>query len=574
MIQYKQTGGIDKVTTGIPGFDEITNGGLPKGRTTLVLGGAGSGKTIFALQTLVNGARDFGEPGVFVAFEENSRQIIANAATFGWDLPALEKEKLFFLDARLSPDLLMSGNFDVTGMLASIKAKVDEMGAKRIVFDSMDVLLSLLDNPIAERQELYRVHDWLSEMGLTGVLTFRAGGDENASERFGFMQFMADCVIVLYHRLVDRVSLREARVTKYRGSGFSENEFPMVIGPHGIEIADIGFSEPDYEVFTERISSGVERLDSMLDGGYLRGSAILITGVPGTAKSSLAGAFTEAACKRGERALFVSFDESSGEITRNMASINILLEPYVESGALRMYSAKTEARSAEEHLMNIRRLIEEHKPSCAVVDPISAMVRAGGHISALGMSHRLIHLAKSKGITLLCTSLLEFRESGTAEATEIRISTIADTWINLSYASQGGERNRALTIVKSRGTKHSNQVRELVLSNNGIALADVYTAGGEVLMGTLRWEKEAAERRAEEEKRAEAERKKIVLELTGAEINAKMQALKKELEANRAELERISGEEEDRLSGEERRLDDIQRMRRADFSEEENEFSR
>ncbi|HWQ19496.1 MAG TPA: circadian clock protein KaiC [Methanotrichaceae archaeon] len=559
--------GIEKIHTGIPGFDDITYGGLPKGRTTLILGGAGSGKTVFALQTLVNGARDFGEPGIFVAFEENSRQIIANASTFGWDLEALENEKLFFVDARMSPDLVMSGGFDLTGMLASIKAKADEIGATRIAFDSIDVLLTLLNDPAAERQELYRIHDWFSETGLTGIMTFRTGSDENSSERYGFMQFMADCVVVLYHRLMDRISLREIRVVKYRGSSFSENEFPMVIGHHGIEIANIGLSEPEYEVFTDRVSTGVERLDSMLAGGYIRGSSILITGAPGTAKSSLAGAFIEAACKRGERSLYVSFDESAKEIVRNMASINIQLEPHVESGTLRMYSARTEARSAEEHLMSIRRLIEEHRPRCIVIDPLSAMVKAGGHITALGAAERLIHLAKGKGITLLCTSLLEIRGNLTSEATEIRISTIADTWINLSYVPQGGERNRALTIVKARGTRHSNQVRELILSNEGITLADVYTAGGEVLMGTLRFEREEADRQAEGHERLEAQSKKIELELGEAEINAKMQALKKQLEANRAEMARLSKEEETRRTGGERKLADLQRLRRADLGE-------
>lgn len=567
MIQREEIKGIDKVPTGIPGLDEITNGGLPKGRTTLVLGGPGSGKTVFALQTLVNGARDFSEPGIFVAFEENSRQIIANAASFGWDLPDLEKEKLFFLDARMSPNTVMSGGFDLQGMLASIKAKAEEIGATRIVFDSIDVLLTLLDDPVAERQELNRIQDWLSETGLTGIMTLRTGGDDDSesSERYGFMQFMADCVIMLYHRLADRISLREIRVVKYRGSSFSENEFPMVIGPHGIEIANIGSSEPQYEASTERVSTGVERLDAMLNGGYLKGSSILITGSPGTAKSTLSGAFIAGACRRGERALYISFDESANEIIRNLASVNIHLKPYVKSGILRMYSARTEARSAEEHLMNIRRIMEEHKPGYVVIDPLSAMVKAGGQITALGVAQRLIHLTKSKGITLLCTSLLEARGEHTTEATEIPISTIADTWINLSYVPQGGERNRALTIVKSRGTKHSNQVRELILSSNGITLEDVYTSGGEVLMGTLRWEKEDADRKAEEQERIVAERKRIELESEESEINAQIQALKTQLEASRTELERLSKLEESRRTAERKRLTDIQKLRNADL---------
>ena len=564
MTKKENVAGIDKVPAGIAGFDELTNGGLPRGRTTLVLGGPGSGKTVFALQTLVNGAKDFGEPGIFVAFEENSKQIIANAATFGWDLPALEKEKLFFLDARMSPDLVISGEFDLKGMLGSIKARADEMGATRIVFDSIDVLLTLLDNPAAERAELYRIHDWLAESGLTGLLTFRIGSEDNYSERYGFMQFMADCVIALYHRLVDRVSLRELRVIKFRGSSFSENEFPMVIGPHGIEIANIGLCESDFEAFTDRISTGVQRLDTMLDGGYLRGSSILVTGTPGTAKSTLAGAFIEAACKRGDKALFVSFDEGAKEIVRNFASVNICLEPHIKSGLLKIYSVRIEARSAEEHLMNIKRLLDEHNPRCVVIDPLSALVKAGGHIPALGVAQRLIHLSKANGITLLCTSLLEVRSSLSDEATEIRISTIADTWINLSYVSHGGERNRALTIVKSRGTNHSNQVRELILSDEGLMLEDVYTAAGEVLMGTLRWEREEAEKHEEALKRSEAQHRRIELELAEAEINAKIMALKREMEANRADLDRLAKEEEKRKATDGERRADIRKRRSGD----------
>jgi circadian clock protein KaiC len=561
MTKKNDVNGIDKVPTGIAGFDELTNGGLPKGRTTLILGGPGSGKTVFALQTLVNGARDLGEPGIFVAFEENSKQIIENAANFGWNLPALEKERLFFLDARMSPDLVISGDFDLNGMLGSIRAKADEIGATRIVFDSIDVLLTLLDNPAAERNELYRIHDWLAESGLTGLLTSRIGSESDYSERFGFMQFMADCVVVLYHRLVDRVSLRELRIMKFRGSGFSENEFPMVIGPSGIEIANLGLSEPDFEAFYDRISTGVERLDAMLDGGYLRGSSILVTGTPGTAKSTLSGAFIMAACKRGEKSLYVSFDEAANEIIRNLSSVNICLEPHIKSGLLKMSSARIESRSAEEHMMNIRRLIEDHKPLCIVLDPLSALVKAGGHITAMGVAQRLIHLAKSNGITLLCTSLLDIRGTESDEATEIRISTIADAWINLSYVSQGGERNRALTIVKSRGTRHSNQVRELVLSDEGVTLEDVYTAAGEVLMGTLRWEKEEAEKHEEITMRSEVQHKRLELELAEAEINAKIIALKRELEANRSDLERLDKDEDKRRAIYENRLANIRKRR-------------
>lgn len=532
--------GLQKALTGIQGFDEMTLGGLPRRRTSLIMGGTGSGKTIFALQTLVNGARKFGEPAIFVAFEENSQQIIANAASFGWDLPALQRDKLFFLDARLSVDVIQAGDFDLSGMLASLQAKAAEIGARRIAFDSIDVLLMLMGDIRAKHRELYRLRNWLAESDLIGLITTRLENEATMEmQHYGFMQFMADCVIHLDHRMTERISAREIRVVKYRGSNFSENAVPMVIGPHGIEVANIDPSYIEYEVFTEQITSGVERLDTMLNGGYYRGNGILITGSPGTAKSSLCAAFIQAACSRGERAIYVSFDESASEIVRNMASINVLLAPYIEVGLLRMHSARAEGRSAEEHLLQLRNLIDEHQPRCMVIDPLSAMLKAGGQVSAIGVAKQLLFLTKSKGITLLCSSLLE-SSAGAVEGTELQVSTIADTWIQLSYLVQGGERNRALTIIKSRGTKHSNQVRELILSEKGITLADVYIAGGNVLMGTLRWEKERAEAAEQEQRRQQAEARQRELQLAEAETRVRMAALAKELELQQSELARLA----------------------------------
>lgn len=533
--------GIEKAPTGIEGFDEITGGGLPRGRTTLILGDVGTGKTIFALQTLVNGARQ-GEPGIFVAFEEHSRQIVANAATFGWDLAALERHRLFFLDARLPADVAATGGFDLAGMLAGIEAKAREMGAKRIVFDSIDVLLSLLNDPTSERREVYRLHDWLSHSGMTGIVTRgAASAEDHWGSRFGFMRFMADCVVLLRHYVADRVSVREARVVKYRGTSFAENEVPMVIGRTGIEMAAIGSLNMGYQVSNERISTGVERLDGMLDGGYYRGTSVLITGAPGTSKTSLAGAFTEAACLRGERALYVSFDEASAEIVRNLASIGIDLAPHLESGLLSIQSFRSELRGAEEHLAALRELMRQHRPHCMVVDPLSAMLKAGGLVSAMSAAQRLLYWSKAEGVTLLFTSLLEATDPET-EATELRISTIADTWIHVTYVVQGGERNRALTVVKSRGTRHSNQVRELILSDEGITLADVYSAQGQVLMGTLRWQQEEAERVERRRRQLELEHKRRELEAAEAEAEARMRALELELELRRAESAALAEE--------------------------------
>jgi circadian clock protein KaiC len=549
---------LEKALTGIEGFDEITFGGLPRGRTSLVIGSPGSGKTVFALQVLVNGAKQWHEPGIFVAFEENSGQIATNAASFGWDLEDLANNRLFFLDARMAADTIRSGPFDLTGLLASLDAKAREMGARRIVFDSIDVLLTLLNDPLGERQEIYRLHEWLNRTGLTGIITTR--GDPQTPpdiQRFGFIQYTTDCTIQLATRMVDRVALRELRVLKYRGSAFRGNEFPFVIGQSGIEVASFGLEAPEVEVWTERISSGVERLDRMLSGGYLRGTSVLITGAPGTAKSSLAGAFAVAACARGERTLSISYDEVAPEIVRNLRSINLDLQRYIDEGLLCLVAAKTDMGTAEEHLIDLKNLIRTHKPRCLVVDPLSAMIKAGGELNALNVASRLLTLTKSEGITSVFTSLLEGPDPS-QEGSPLRISTIADTWIHLSYLVQGGERNRALTIIKSRGTSHSNQVRELVLSDNGITLADVYSAGGEVLMGTLRWEREVLEKNDAVRRQVELERRRRELELALMESKARIELLKRETEAREVELnllnqERSMGDEAGKAGLSERR---------------------
>lgn len=557
--------GIDKAPTGIEGFDEITKGGIPRGRTVLVMGTPGSGKTVFALQTLVNGARQFGEPGIFVAFEEQSRQIIRNAATFGWNLPELEHKNLFFLDARRRPMPEQAGDFDLIGLLAGVKAKASEMGAQRIVFDSIDVLLSRLDDPRAKRDELYRIHDWLAETELTGIITTRMEGRGPASlDEYGFLQFMADCVVALYHDINDRVSVRGMRVIKYRGSQFAENEFPLTISEEGMNVA-VTPSESEYQAFTERISTGVMRLDMMLSGGYLRGSTTLISGAPGTAKSTLAAAFLAAAGRRGERGLYVSFDEGPAEIVRNMASVGIDLASHIDLKRIRIYSAFTEARSAEEHLMMLKALIAQHQPQCMVIDPLSAMLKAGGTLSGLSVAQRLLRLTKIRGVTLVVTSLLDTNYSE-VEASAMQVSTVADTWIQVSYVAQGGERNRALTIIKSRGTEHSNQVRELILSREGVTLADVYTVSGEVLMGTLRYEKEREEERQREIARAGLNMQQHAFEQADAELEARIAALEAERAARQAAHEAATRQFQMGETGENTRLDRVRQLRSRETS--------
>jgi circadian clock protein KaiC len=524
-----------KAPTGIAGLDQITGGGWPRGYVTLIEGGPGSGKTVLAMQTLVNGARHFNEPGIFVAFEESSHRIIANAAKFGWDLPTLQRKKLFFLDAHPKADLILSGNFDLSGMLAALSAKAEDMGAKRIVFDAVDMVLTLLNDPQIERREVFRLHEWLLAQELTAIITCKRNDDGLIQAPFGFMQFMVDCAVILKHDIVQSVSQRSLRVLKYRGSAFEENESPFLIGQAGVEVADTWLLDRTTgPVSNKRISCGVQRLDTVLGGGYYQGSSVLITGAPGTAKSTLGGAFAEAACARGDRTLIVSYDTSSTQFIRNLTSVNIRLERFVKSGMLRVASARTVVASAEIHLMRIKSLALEQRARCVVIDPASALSKMGNTHTAHSVAERLLDWAKSSGITLLCTSLLD-TPLPSNEASPLQISTLADTWIHLSYLVNAGERNRCLSVIKSRGTAHSNQVRELVLSYKGVTLTDAYAAGGEVLMGTLRWEKERAEQIAREEKSSAAKQKETKLAAEEIELQSRLASLQKEIEAKRTE---------------------------------------
>ncbi len=529
----------NKAPTGITGFDDITGGGLPSGRTTLVLGGPGSGKTILSLQFLVHGALEHNEPGIFVAFEEASSRIVSNAASFGWTLPQLRRKMLFFLDAQPTPDLVQSGTFDLSGMLAALQAQTKTMNAKRIVFDALDIVLALLPDHAARRREIYRLHDWLLTNGLTGIITAKAGGDETTSlshQPFGFMQFMVDCAVILNHTVVSGVSQRNLRVQKYRGSSFDENESPFLIGSQGIEVAVAHpLGRRTVKLSNERVSSGIDRLDTMLGGGYYRGSSVLITGFPGTAKTTLSGTFAEAACERGERTLFISFDSDASEVVRDLRSVDIRLERYVKNGLLRMVSARAINGSAEIYLSRIKSLAAEHSTRCLVIDPISTWSRSGNDSTANGIAERLTDWAKSLGITLLFTSLLDEMSNQLEGGPSFQVSTIADTWIHLNHLVQAGERNRGLSIIKSRGTAHSNQVRELILSDSGVTLTDTYTAGGEVLMGTLRWEKESAERAANEVTAVASRLKRVRIDAEEAELVVRVKSLQVELEAKKVE---------------------------------------
>jgi circadian clock protein KaiC len=489
--------------TGIDGLDEALGGGLVRGRTTLVVGSTGAGKTIFALQTLAEGAR-LGEPGVLVTFEESPKDILANISLFTWAPSGRAARRLSILDGRDVRTAFHNGGFDLVGLLSALEHRCRLVKARRIAFDGLDVLLDMIDDPAAMRREVYRLADWLSQHKLTAIITAKKQPEEEAlSSRYAFLPFLTGCVIVLQHRVMGRTAMRWLRILKCRGVAHSSNEMPLVLSASGIEIDTPRTAEMEHRVFSERISSGVARLDTMLEGGYLRGTCTLVSGAPGTSKTSLAGAFAEAACGRGERTLFVSFDEAGAAIVRNLASVNIRLGRFVHSGVLRTSSVPAIGTTPEAHTLRIGSLLAAHRARCLVLDSVSALIHASASEFALEALLGLLDQAKSQGVTVLLTSQLDGSDPA-EESTAISVATIADTWMHLSYVATAGERNRALTIVKSRGTGHSNQVRELILSSSGLSLVDVYTAGGAVLMGTLRRQKEEQER-AEKTRAARAE---------------------------------------------------------------------
>jgi circadian clock protein KaiC len=527
---------IERMRTGIPGLDEALGGGLPRGRATLVVGSPGAGKTILALQTLAEGVRR-GEAGVFLTFEESAKDLLANVAAFTWAPSGHARTRLSVMDGREVRTAYRNGSFDLVGLLSAVDHRCRRTKARRIVLDGLDVLLDMIDDPVVMRREVYRLSDWLSEHALTAIITAKRSPDDEAlPSRYAFLPFLTDCVIILQHRIVGHTAARRLRILKCRGVAHSSNEMAMVLSSSGLEVDAPRTKEMEHRAFKERVSTGVPRLDTMLDGGYLRGSCTLVSGAPGTSKTSLAGAFAEAACNRGEHALFVSFEESGEAIARNLASVNIRLGRFVRSGLLRIFSVAESGTAPEAHTLRIGALLDENQAQCLVVDPISALIHADAREFAYDSLLGLLDLVKRRGITVLLTASLADGSAPTDENSAVGLSSVADTWMHVSYVAAAGERNRALTIVKSRGTGHSNQVRELILSSHGLSLVDVYTAGGAVLMGTLRRQKEEHER-AEQVRVArtqQARHDEIAAAL--AETQSRIASLRAEVERKQAEL--------------------------------------
>jgi len=462
---------IPKVPTKITGLDEILEGGLPRGRTTLVNGGPGSGKTVLGLEFLYRGAMA-GEPGVFVTFEERAPAIRLNARSMGWDLAALEKTgKIAIIEARMPGEEILSGDFDIQGMLAIAGGHAKRIGAKRIVMDALDMLLRVYDDTKREHNELSRLHDWLSDRGLTSILSVKTHRDDNHGSQYEFLDFMADAVIRLDHRVVGQVATRRLRVIKYRGSGFGTNEYPYVFGEHGIVLFPLTMTELTHQPLGTKVSTGLKGLDLMLDGGFRRASCILISGNSGTGKTTLASTFTRAACRRGERVLYLNFEESKEAMISGMLSPGIDLRPYIRSHNLLIQTAMPESRGSDDHLNRVIEVIESFKPSHMVLDAVSACIRMGSEQAAFDFMMRLISVVKERGITTVLTNQVN-NGNNEEEISGIGFSSVVDAVVQLRFVETDQEVKRQIFIVKSRGSAHSNRRQFYVITDNGIEFPD------------------------------------------------------------------------------------------------------
>ena len=539
---------LAKASTGIKGLDEITGGGLPRGRPTLVSGGAGSGKTLFGLEFLVRGATEYNEPGVFISFEESIPDLTKNVASLGFDLDVLVADRKLFVDHVSIPEGESGevGEFDLEGLFIRIADAVARVGAQRVVLDTIEALFADLPNPTILRAEIRRLFNWLKEHGLTTVITAERDQPDRLT-RQGIEEFVSDCVILLDHRIREEISTRRLRIVKYRGSTHGTNEYPFLIDEHGISVLPISSLGLDHDAPPERVSSGVARLDGMLGGkGFYRGSSILASGTAGTGKTTIAACFVDAACRRGERALFFAFEESPRQIIRNMRSIGIDLEPWLRKGFLQFHAARPTYGGIEQVLLLTHKRITSFKPSVVVVDPVTNLLMVSTQNEVRSMLTRLVDFLKTQEITAIFTSLTA---AGSLEASEADVSSLMDTWLLLKNIEVGGERNRALYVLKSRGMEHSNQIREFVLTDDGLRLLDVYLGPEGVLTGSARVSQEMREKAVVTFRRQELETQRRELERKRRIFEARMIMLRAEFEAEEEIITQTISESE--LLGEE-----------------------
>jgi circadian clock protein KaiC len=532
--------GLRKVPTGIKGFDELTGGGLPAGRPTLVAGGAGSGKTLFGLEFLVRGAQEFGEPGVLLSFEELAPDLAVNATSLGFDLPALEADGRLVVDAvHIDPtEIVMTGDFDLDGLFIRLAAAVQSVGAKRVVLDTIEVLFSALDDAAIVRAEFARLLRWLKAQGLTTVITGERGR-EGQLTRFGIEEYVTDCVIVLDHRVNDELATRRLRIAKYRGSSHGTNEYPFLIRDRGLMVWPLTEVALDYEASEERVSLGTPALDDMLAGGVYRGSTVLISGTAGTGKTTLAAQAVDAACARGEKALFISFEESPRQIVRNMRSVGIDLGRWIDVGLLQVWGERATSYGLEAHLDRIDQLLDDVQPTVAVLDSVGSLSHVGAGAEVTSTIARELDMLKTRGVTAVLTSL---NHEGQAETSASAVSSLIDTWLLLRNTESDGERNRLLFINKSRGTAHSNQVREFRLTDSGIELLDVVVGPQGILTGSARVRQLAELDATAAGRRADVERQQLAFERRAAEVEAEIALLRERLAGQRAELEGLAAE--------------------------------
>jgi circadian clock protein KaiC len=521
---------FQKSLTGIKGLDEITGGGLPRGRSTLVSGGAGAGKTMFALEFLVRGATLYGEPGVFMSFEETVPDLTVNAASLGFDLDRLVADKQLFLDhVHVSRnEMTESGEYDLDGLFIRIADAVQRVGAKRVVLDTLETLFGELHNPGILRAEIRRLFGWLKDQGLTTVITAERDRPEKLT-RHGIEEFVSDCVIVLDHRIREEISTRRLRIVKYRGSTHGTNEYPFLIDESGISVLPISSLGLDHPAPDHRISTGIDRLDGMLGGkGFYRGSSILLSGTSGAGKTSVSAHFVDAACRRGERCLYFAFEESPSQIVRNMRSIGLDLDPWVRKGLLQFQAARPTYGGIEHHLLVTHRCVTGFQPTVVVVDPITNLLMVSTLGEVRSMLTRMVDFLKTQEITAIFTSLTA--GSGTLEANEADVSSLMDSWVLLKTIEVGGELNRALYVLKSRGMAHSNQIREFLLTDDGLRLLDVYLGPEGVLTGAARVSQEGREKAAGTFRRQRQEAKERELERTRQIFEASLVTLRGQFE--------------------------------------------
>jgi circadian clock protein KaiC len=546
MVKAKHTVDVlEKCQTGIKGLDEITKGGLPRGRPTLICGGAGCGKTLFAMEFLMRGAMNYGEPGVFMSFEETSEDLSKNFISLGFDLPGMISRGLIATDhVKIERnEVEETGEYDLEGLFIRLGNAIDSIGAKRVVLDTIEALFSGLSNYAILRAELRRLFHWLKDRGITAIVTGESG--DKLLTRYGLEEYVADCVIFLDFRIVEQISTRRLRIIKYRGSSHGADEYPFLINEEGLSILPITSLGLDYPVSRERISTGIPKLDTMLEGkGFYRGSTILVSGTAGTGKTSLAATFADAACLRGERCLYFAFEESPRQVIRNMGSIGMNLGRWVKKGSLRFHSARPSLYGLEMHLVTFHKAIEEFKPQVFIIDPISNLINAGTASEVKSILTRLIDYLKMNQISTFLTDLTHF--GGSLEHTSEEISSLIDTWLLLRDIELNGERNRGLYILKSRGMAHSNQIQEFLLTNRGIGLIDIYTGSGEVLTGSARAAQDAGEKASEMANRHEAERRLREQEHKKKALEAKIAALRAEFDAESEELHSMAEEERKR----------------------------